>query len=132
LRGKLQGSFLGEYELNPYIQALNIFLQQDLTLILLVVSTGIFGYLAVKSRNPRAFQFQISIFVLIWISGEVANVLIQTGTVAFPAFLQEIGLELHVASMVFFAVFIYARYLYAYRRGKEILDDDLSQKSPMT
>ena len=120
--------------MNGYIQALNVFLQQDLTLILLVVSTGIFGYLAVKSRNLRAFQFQISVFVLIWISGEVANVLIQTGIVVFPAFLQEIGYELHVASMVFFAFFIYARYLYAYRRGREILDDELNgpQRSSVT
>src|SRR4029077_16021017 len=124
----------GSTELNGYIQSLTIFFQQDLTLILLVVCTGIFGYLAVKSRNPRAFQFQISIFVLIWISGEVANVLIQTGTVVFPVFLQEIGYELHVASMVFFAVFIYARYLYAYRRGREILDSDLAgpQRGSMT
>jgi len=101
---------------------LNVFFQQDLTLILLIVCIGIFGYLALISRNIRSFQFQISIFILIWIAGELANILLQTGSIVLPTSLQQIGYVLHVCSMVFFAVFIYGRYVYAYRRGREILD----------
>jgi membrane associated rhomboid family serine protease len=115
--------------LNEFLQAINVFLQQDLTLILLFASIGIFGYLAARSRNVRTFQFQISIFILIWIAGELANVFLETGIIVVPASLQEIGYELHVASMVFFAVFIYARYVYAYRRRREIIEDLTTQQN---
>jgi hypothetical protein len=116
--------------LSGLIQAFGVFLQEDMTLVLLLISIGIFGYLALKSRNIRSFQFQISIFILIWIASELTNVLLETGLISLPSSFQEIGYELHVVSMVFFAIFIYGRYLYAYRRGREILDRDVPLPSP--
>jgi hypothetical protein len=99
------------------------FMEYDLTLILLLVCISVFGYLAFRSRNVRTFQFQISIFILIWISGELANVLLENGIVSVPPFLNEIGYEIHVASMAFFGIFLYARYFYSSRRGKELIED---------
>ena len=42
----------------------------NFTLYLLFVALGIFVWLAWRSRSVKSFQFQISIFLLIWIGGE--------------------------------------------------------------
>jgi bacteriorhodopsin len=98
-------------------------LEYGLTLVLLVVSVAIFGYLAVRSRSVRSFQFQISVFVLIWMLGEIVNVLLQQGIVVLPGALQELGYEIHLSSMVFFGAFLYTRYYYSRRRGKRLVEN---------
>jgi len=101
---------------------LTAFLEYDLTLILLVVCVVVFGYLAARSKNVRSFQFQISIFVLIWIVGEIANSLAENNLIVLPQSEQALGYEIHVASMVFFGFLLYARYFYSRRRGKELIE----------
>jgi hypothetical protein len=51
------------------------------TLILLVVALGIFVWLTARSRNIKSFQFQISMFILIWITGEIVDLLGEEGVV---------------------------------------------------
>jgi hypothetical protein len=99
------------------------FLEYDLTFILLVGCFALFGYLAFRSKNVRSFQFQISIFILIWITGELANVLIYNKIISLPSSLEEIGYEIHLGSMIFFGVFLYARYYYSRKRGKELIEN---------
>ncbi|HZA08419.1 MAG TPA: hypothetical protein VE619_12005, partial [Nitrososphaeraceae archaeon] len=41
------------------------------TLVILFTSLAIFGWLAVRYRNIRSFEFQISIFVMVYIVGEI-------------------------------------------------------------
>ena len=103
--------------------SLSIFLEYDLVLFLLLCCVVVFGYLAAKSRNIRSFQFQISVFILIWTAGEIANVLLYNGIISVPYSLQEVGYEIHLASMVFFSVFLYVRYYYSTRRGKELIEN---------
>jgi hypothetical protein len=99
------------------------FLEYDLTFILLLACLALFSYLAFRSKNVRSFQFQISIFVLIWIIGELANVLLNNGIISLPSWLEEIGYEIHLGSMIFFGVFLYARYYYSTKRGKELIEN---------
>ncbi len=105
------------------------FMEYDLTLVLLLVCISVFGYLAFRSKNVRTFQFQISIFILIWIAGELANVLLENGVISVPTSMSEIGYEIHVSSMAFFGIFLYARYFYSSRRGKELIEDIEVSKS---
>jgi hypothetical protein len=66
------------------------FLEYDLTFVLLLFSVLIFGLLAWRSKNVRTFQFQISIFILIWISGELVNVLAENGYLSLSSSMQSI------------------------------------------
>ena len=102
---------------------LSTFLEYDLTFILLLICAILFGYLALRSRNIRSFQFQISIFILIWMAGELANVLLENGIITVPGFMQEIGYEIHLGSMVFFGVFLYGRYYYSSKRGRKLIEN---------
>jgi membrane associated rhomboid family serine protease len=99
------------------------FLSYDLTFFLLLACIALFGYLTFRSKNVRSFQFQISIFVLIWILGELANVLLYNGIISLPMSLQEIGYEIHLGSMIFFGIFLYARYYYSRKRGRELIEN---------
>ena len=99
------------------------FLEYDLTFILLIGCIALFAYLAFRSKNIRSFQFQISIFVLIWITGELANVLLYNGIIILPTSMQEIGYEIHLGSMIFFGVFLYARYYYSTKLGKQLIEN---------
>ena len=105
------------------------FMEYDLTFVLLLICISIFGYLAFRSKNVRSFQFQISIFILIWIAGELANVLLENGILNLPPSMSEIGYEIHVSSMVFFGIFLYSRYFYSSRRGKQLIEDIEDAKS---
>ncbi|HXG13707.1 MAG TPA: hypothetical protein VNK25_01080 [Candidatus Nitrosotenuis sp.] len=101
------------------------FLSDGLTLILLLIGGGIFGYLAMVARNIKKFQFQLSVFILIWITGEIASQLQSSGIISND--FVEIGLEIHLASMVFFTILIWMRFLSSKRQDKNILDstDDI-------
>jgi hypothetical protein len=51
-----------------------LFSSDNSTLALLSVAFIIFCLLAAKSKNIKSFQFQISLFIVIWIIGEIADV----------------------------------------------------------
>jgi len=112
---------------------LDILLEYNLPFVLLLVCIAFFGYLAVRSRSIRSFQFQVSIFVLIWTIGEFVNVLIYNGIIYLPYQSPEveIGYEIHLCSMVFFGVFLYARFYYSRKRGKQLIDNvEIENYSP--
>ena len=102
---------------------LSIFLEYDLTFILLLMCAVLFGYLAIKSRNIRSFQFKISILILIWMAGELVKVLLENGIISMPRFMEEIGYEIHLGSMIFFGVFLYGRYYYSSKRGRKLIEN---------
>jgi hypothetical protein len=104
---------------------MNIFLEYDLPFALLLACIAFFGYLALMSKSVRSFQFQVSIFVLIWTIGELINVLIYNDIIYLPYQSPEleIGYEIHLGSMIFFGVFLYARFYYSRKRGKHLIDN---------
>jgi hypothetical protein len=95
-------------------------LMDNITPILLFVALGIFIRLAIISKNVRTFQFQISIFIIIWILGEMAGILQDNGILNLSSFQSSVGLEIHVVSMVFFSVMLWLRYYYSRSAEKMI------------
>ena len=97
------------------------FVATSLTIPLLFVSLGIFGWLAIKSHNIRTFQFQISSFIIIWIAGEIVNVIIRINEIDHG--IEDIGMQIHLVAMVLFAVLIWTRFYYSRRAGKKIVNE---------
>jgi hypothetical protein len=100
--------------------SLFLFLDKS-TIFLLVISLGLFSWSALSSRNIRKFQFQISIFVLIWITGEIVRVLHEEGI--FTIFGRvEVGMILHTIAMLFFSLMLWIRFYYAKKSGKMMIE----------
>jgi hypothetical protein len=100
-----------------------LLLMNSITTLLLLVALGIFVWLAVRSRNIRSFQFQISIFIIIWILGEITGILQDNGIIVLSALHGDVGLEIHVISMVFFSMMLWFRFYYSKRSGKKMIED---------
>jgi hypothetical protein len=94
------------------------FYLDSVTIILLLAALGIFVRLAVRSRDIRdirSFQFQISVFIIIWVLGGVAGVLQDSGIIVLSPIQGDIALEIHVFSLVFFSIMIWLRFYYSQR-----------------
>jgi hypothetical protein len=103
-----------------------------LTIILLFIALSIFIWLAVRARGITTFQFQISIFILIWILGEIIGVLQEYQMVLLsPLFnwLPDISLQIHLSSMIFLSVMLWIRFYHLERRQKKLIDDLSDKKS---
>ena len=106
--------------LNPGIFLL---FMNNITIILLLIALGIFVWQATRSKSIRSFQFQVSVFLVVWILGEIVGILEDTGIIVFPALQGNLGLEIHVISMVFFSFMLWLRFYYSERSGKRIIED---------
>jgi hypothetical protein len=103
-----------------------------LTIILLFIALSIFIWLAVRARGITTFQFQISIFILIWILGEIIGVLQEYQMVLLSPFfnwLPDISLQIHLSSMIFLSVMLWIRFYHLERRQKKLIDDLSDKKS---
>ncbi|MFL6356533.1 MAG: hypothetical protein ACJ71C_08245 [Nitrososphaeraceae archaeon] len=89
------------------------------TLILSIIPLAIFIWLAVRSKNIRAFQFQISIFIAIYILGEIIE---NTRIAAFSSLPQDTGSQIHVGSAIFFTIMVWFRFHYAEGSGKRMIE----------
>src|SRR5215467_6222334 len=92
-----------------------ILLLDSFTIILLLAALGIFVWLAAKSKDIRSFQFQISMFIIIWVLGQAAGSLQDNGTIVLSPFQGDIGLEIHVVSLVFFSCMVWLRFYFSQR-----------------
>jgi hypothetical protein len=87
---------------------------------------GIFVWLAAKSKNIGSFQFQISIFIVIWILGDIISILENNRIIVFSLALQgNVGSVIHVVSMGFFSMVLWLRYYYSERRGKKMVEENI-------
>jgi len=100
-----------------------LLLMNSITIILLLGALGIFVWLAVRSKNIRSFQFQLSIFIIIWILGDMVSILHDSGIVVFSALQRDVGSGIHVVSMVFLSLILWLRYYYSERSGKKMTED---------
>ena len=94
----------------------------SITIILLFGALGIFVWLAARSQNIRTCQFQLSIFIIIWILGDMVSILHDNGIVVFSALQGNVGEEIHVGSMVFFSMMLWLRYYYSERSSKKMIE----------
>jgi D-alanyl-lipoteichoic acid acyltransferase DltB (MBOAT superfamily) len=90
-------------------------LMDSFTIILLLAALSIFVWLATRAKKIRSFQFQISIFIIIWVLGQVAGSLQDDGIITLSPLQGDIGLEIHVVSLVFFSIMIWLRFYYSHR-----------------
>ena len=99
------------------------YLTDNISLYLLFGSLVIFGFLALKSKSIRGFQFQISIFIIIIIVAEITDHLIDIGVIVVPVIEQELGYYIHVGAMAFFALMLWLRFYYSKKSGKQLIED---------
>jgi bacteriorhodopsin len=86
-----------------------------------LIAFGIFAWLTTRSRNIKSFQFQISIFILIWMTGEIIDLLGEEGVVELFS-TSEIGVYVHVLAMAMFSAMLWIRFYLSERSGKRIAD----------
>lgn len=94
----------------------------DTTLQLLVIALGLFSALAIKSWNIKSFQFQISVFVVVWITGEILHVCGESRVFLYPN-LEELSLVIHTMSMVSISLVFVLRYIYVKKDDKKFNAD---------
>jgi hypothetical protein len=93
------------------------------TLILSLIPLIIFIWLAVRSKNIRAFQFQISIFIAVYILGEIIE---NTKIAVFSVLPSNIGSQIHVGSAIFFTIMVWFRFYYADKSGKKMIENNVN------
>jgi hypothetical protein len=90
-----------------------------LTLVILFTSLAIFGWLAVRYRNIRSFEFQISVFIIVYIVGEILE---DHKIPSLSTSLPYIGSQIHIVSAVFLAIILWLRLYYVRRSGRKMID----------
>src|SRR2546422_9516749 len=95
-----------------------LFSASGLTLIILFMSLGIFGWLAVRYRNIRSFEFQISIFIMVYVVGEI----IEDYEIPFLSALPYIGSQIHIVSAVLLAIILWLRLYSVKKSGGKTID----------
>ena len=95
-----------------------LFSMSGLTLIILFMSLAVFGWLAIRYRNIRSFEFQISIFITTYVVGEIIEDYKMPFLSAFPY----IGSQIHIASAVLLAMILWLRLYSARKGGRSMID----------
>jgi uncharacterized membrane protein SirB2 len=91
-----------------------------LTPVLLLIALGMFVWLTAKSRNIKSFQFQISLFIVIWIIGELMD-LLEEGSIKLLSD-SEIGVYVHILAMAMFSAMLWIRFHMSEKSGKKMVD----------
>lgn len=89
---------------------------------LLFIALGLFGWFAIIAKNLRSFQFQLAIFLFIWIFGELISILFD-GTITVLSGLQNIAMEIHLIAMIFFCAMLWLRFYTARNKGRKMIED---------
>jgi uncharacterized membrane protein len=91
----------------------------NFTLIMLFASLAIFGWLAIRSRNIKNFEFQIFVFIIIYIVGEILeNYKIPSLSASLPY----LGSQLHLIAAVLLAIILWFRLYYVQSSGRKTID----------
>ena len=91
----------------------------NLTLIILFALLAIFGWLAIRYRNIKNFEFQIFVFIIIYIVGEILeNYKIPSLSASLP----HLGSQLHLIAAAFLAMILWIRLYYARSSGQRTVD----------
>jgi hypothetical protein len=89
----------------------------------------IFVWLAIRSKSIKSFQFQISIFIAVYILGE----LIENNRIdIFSTLPSNIGSQIHVGSAIFFTIMMWFRFYYAEKRGKKMIESNIDNDNNST
>jgi hypothetical protein len=100
-----------------------LLVMSSITVILLLATLCAFVLLAARSKDIRSFQFQISIFIIIWVLGQVVDILQESGIIVLSPLQGDIGLEVHVVSLVFLSIMLWVRFYYSERSVRRMIED---------
>jgi hypothetical protein len=93
----------------------------EITSVLLLVSLVIFVSLAIKSKSIKSFQSQISVFIAVYVVGEILES--NNGIAIFSKLPPDIGSQLHVIAAIFFTTMLWFRFYYAESSGKKMIEN---------
>jgi hypothetical protein len=97
-----------------------LFLEKS-TIFLLLISLALFSWSALSAKSFRKFQFQMSIFIIIWIVGEIMRFLHEENI--FTLFgMHDLGTVMHTIAMGFFSLMLWIRFYYSRRSGKIMIE----------
>jgi len=88
-----------------------------ITLIILFMSLAIFGWLTVRNRNIRSFEFQITVFIIVYIIGGI----IEDYKIPSLSSIPYLGSQIHIVSAVLLAIIVWLR-LYSVRKSGKMID----------
>ena len=98
---------------------INFMFSSVLTIIMLLISLALFGFITARYRNIRRFDFQISIFILIYIIGEIFEIYkFPTISIVLPY----IGPQFHMTAALFLAIMLWLRLYSVRRNGHKMID----------
>jgi hypothetical protein len=86
------------------------------TLIILFALLAIFGWLAITYRNIKNFEFQIFVFIVIYVIGEMLE------DYKIPSSLPYLGSQLHIIAAAFLAIMLWFRLYYVRSSGRKTID----------
>ncbi|HMH11101.1 MAG TPA: hypothetical protein VK553_10345 [Candidatus Nitrosopolaris rasttigaisensis] len=95
-----------------------LFSTGGVTLIILFMSLAIFGWLTVRDRKIRSFEFQITVFIVVYIIGEI----IEDYKIPSLSSIPYLGSQIHIVSAVLLAIILWLR-LYSVRKSGKMIDE---------
>ena len=102
-------------DLNPeFIPYMSI-----ITSILFLVSLAFLVVLSIKFKSIRTFQFQISLFVGLYVLGEIIEI---KELAAFLSIPESLGSQIHVGATIFLTFIIWIRFIYSEKAIKNLVD----------
>ncbi len=90
-----------------------------ITSILFLVSLAFFVLLSIKSKSIRTFQFQISLFIGLYVLGEIIEI---KELAAFLSIPESLGSQIHVGATIFLTFMIWIRFYYSEKAIKKLVD----------
>jgi len=110
-------------DLNPeFIPYMSI-----ITSILFLVSLAFLVVLSIKSKSIRTFQFQISLFIGLYVLGEIIEI---KELAAFLSIPETLGSQIHVAATIFLTFIIWIRFYYSENAIKNLIDTTADTDTP--
>ena len=80
---------------------------------------AIFGWLAIRYRNIKNFEFQIFVFIIIYIIGEILE---DYKIPSLSASLPYLGSQLQLIAAAFLAIILWFRLYYVRSSGRKTID----------
>ncbi len=110
-------------DLNPeFIPYMSI-----ITSILFLVSLAFLVVLSIKFKSIRTFQFQISLFVGLYVLGEIIEI---KELAAFLSIPESLGSQIHVGATIFLTFIIWIRFIYSEKAIKNLVDTTADTDTP--
>jgi hypothetical protein len=93
----------------------------NITSLLILIPLIIFIWLTIKSKNIKSFQFQLMVFILMYLVGQIIE---NNGdSVFFSVLPKDFGSQIHVIAAAFFTIMILFRFYYSNPRKKKMIDN---------